>query len=165
MVKARAYRCTLDARCKAGVHLARDFVQTLCGPAQTRTAVWTSFSIRVGDFWVFEDCKKQLFRRPKTGKTAPVRMEAAELSPLEVKCLENVEENQECLSAQTEVVAPDKTLEPVSKLRTEAGKEYQSNWRAPYKRSGRRPACTVFVFLRRKETFSESSSPISSRIC
>ena len=50
------------------------------------------------------------------GKTVPVRVEAAALSPLEVKCLENVQPNQECSSAQLEVVAPDKTFEPTNKL-------------------------------------------------
>ena len=48
---------------------------------------------------------------------------------------------------------------------TRSGKRVLKYWRTPYKRSGRRPACTVFVFLRRKEAFSETSSPISSRIC
>ena len=51
-------------------------------------------------------------------------MEAA-LSPLEVKCLENVEGNQECLSAQLEVVAPDKALEPISKLRQHGKRKKQ----------------------------------------
>ena len=48
---------------------------------------------------------------------------------------------------------------------TRSGKRVRKYSRPPYKRSGRRPACTVFVFLRRKETFLETSSPISSRIC